>query len=644
MDRTFSKTFVACVAFALAPAGAWAQGVVALPEITVSATGIPTATGQVGSSVTVVTAQDIERQQLRTVPNVLNSIPGVYVTQTGGLGGQTAIFIRGTNSQHTKILIDGIDVSDSSTPNGAVDLAHMLTTDIERVEVLRGPQGGLYGANAIGGVISITTKKGAGPAKATATLEGGSQGTFNQSVGVSGSKDAFDYAFNVTHLRSTNIRVTPDYVLAPGVAANPNSYDNMTYSGRVGAKVNDNLTFNFVGRYIDARLLYSNDDFSLFPSSPFPTRSDYGAKTFLGRAEAVWSLFDGRFVNTAGVNLTDYRRSNQDPNATPESRYNSTRTKVDWRGNITVAPGHNLILGLEREDERADTSTFSTVLAATQFFSAERYNQAGFVEWQSQFAERLFVVANARLDDNQQFGNYSTWRVAPAFIVPGTETKLKASYGTGFKAPTLFELYGVGDFGYLGNPNLRPETSKGYDVGFEQPVLGDRLRFGVTYFHNDISNLINNVFFPANTYVNVGRAETYGYEAFVAARVTDRFRVRADYTRTTALDKVTGMDLVRRPKHKADVTLTYQATDALSVSGTVLYVGPWFDFDRQGLLFTPMPTAGFTIVNLAADYVVNPHMTVFGRVDNLFDRRYENPVGWLQPGLTVFGGVRLTQN
>lgn len=615
---------------------------VVLPQVSVSATGIATPLDQVGSSVTVITAADIERTQRRTLPDVLNNVPGLNVVQTGGPGGQTAIFMRGTNSNHIKVLLDGIDIGDPSTPNGAVDLAHIATGDIERVEVLRGPQGGLYGANSIGGVISITTKKGEGPAKARATLEGGALGTFNQSAAVSGAKDRFDYAFSVAHLRSSRIDVTPTYVLPAGQAANPNSYDNMTYSTRLGAQVTDDLRVNLIGRYADIRLKYSNDDPSTFPTTPYATRSDYGNKAFFGRAEAVYAALDGRFINTVGVNIADNKRTNKDPNANPETTNDGTRTAVNWRGQIAVAKGHTLVLGAERSTERANSQTYAIFGGAPISYSAKNGNTAGYVEMQSQFAERFFIVGNLRVDDDDMFGSHTTWRVAPAFIVPGSETKLKGSYGTAFKAPTLYELYGVGDFNYVGNPNLKPETSKGWEVGFEQPLFGDRLRFGVTYFRNDIKDLINNVFTPVNTYVNVGKAKTEGYEAFVDIKATDRLRFHADYTRTDATDEIANTELLRRPKHKANFTASYQASDALGLSASVVYVGPWMDFDRQGLWFTARDFQGYTVVNIAANYEVNKQVTVFGRVDNLFDKRYEVPVGWKAPGVGVFGGIKVS--
>ena len=197
-------------------------------SVVVSPTTVPTPTDQSASSVTVITGADIESQQYRTVPDALMAVPGLNVVQTGGPGGLTSVFIRGTNSNHVKVLIDGIDVSDPSNPNQSFDFGQLLTGDIARIEILRGPQSGLYGSDAIGGVISITTKNGDGPPKVTATVEGGSFGTFNQRAGLSGSQDNFNYVFNVQHFSSTETPVTPLNELAPGEQRINDTYDNWT--------------------------------------------------------------------------------------------------------------------------------------------------------------------------------------------------------------------------------------------------------------------------------------------------------------------------------------------------------------------------------------------------------------------------------
>jgi vitamin B12 transporter len=245
-----------------------------------------------------------------------------------------------------------------------------------------------------------------------------------------------------------------------------------------------------------------------------------------------------------------------------------------------------------------------------------------------------------RLDHNENFGEHATWRVAPAFVVPGTETRLKASVGTAFKAPSLSQRFvDFPAFGFFANRNLQPEESLGYDVGFEQPFFNKRLQIGMTYFHNDITNLIAfNDTFTSN--INIGRATTWGTESFVSLAVTEWLRLRADYTHTNAIDDATGLELLRRPKDTTSFTAAWKPTAPWSFSATVLGVSSWVDTDRFGL--TPRLTApGYTVVNLATSYKVNDYATLFGRVDNLFDLHYQDPTGFERPGLGVFVGMRL---
>jgi vitamin B12 transporter len=280
----------------------------------------------------------------------------------------------------------------------------------------------------------------------------------------------------------------------------------------------------------------------------------------------------------------------------------------------------------------------------TTDLSASNGNKAGYIELQSSFAKRLFLTANLRNDVNDAFGSHATYRIAPAVIIPFTETKLKASYGTGFKAPSLSQLYqSFPDFGFFANPDLKPEESTGYDAGFEQPLFNNRVSFGSTYFHNAITNLIVTALIPGTdsfTNANVGLATTEGTENFVAAQVTDRMTLRADYTFTRAVDASTGLQLLRRPKEKWSGTVTWHPINPLTLSATVLHVSDWVDISRDGSV-SGLIAPGYTIVNLRSDYAVSDQVKLFARVDNIFNHHYQNPTGFLAPGLGVFGGIRV---
>jgi vitamin B12 transporter len=576
----------------------------------------------------------MERDQRRTAPDALATVPGLNVVQSGGPGGQTSIFIRGTNSNHTKILIDGIDVSDPSNPNRSFDLGQLLTSDIQQIEVLRGPQSGLYGADALGGVISIITKKGEGPPRATGMIEGGSFGTFNQTAALSGSQDRFNYAFNVAHFRATDVPVTPLELLPPGQKAIGNNYDNMTYSTKLGVDVNENLTLNGVARYTDATLRFTGDTFDpvTFASFPAAAQSTQIVHQLFTRGEAVWSVLNGGITNYFGINYTNHWNYNISPGDAAPAINTGDRLKYDWHAVTQLAPYHTLIVGAEHETETLQTATVS----------AQNVNKAGYVELQSQFANRLFLTENVRQDDNDRFGEHPTFRIAPALIVPMTETKLKGSYG--FKAPTLNQLFvDFPAFFFFANPNLKPEESVGYDAGFEQPLFNNRVRFGSTYFHNDIINLIQSTFDPVtfrSSLGNIGSAKTEGTESFATAAVTDRVRVRADYTFTRTVDVTTGLELLRRPKEKWSAQVIWNPIDPLTLSATVLHTGSFIDVSRN-FSIPRLLAPGYTVVNVAADYAITDQVKIFGRIDNLFNVHYQNPTGFLQPSLGVYGGIRV---
>ena len=265
------------------------------------------------------------------------------------------------------------------------------------------------------------------------------------------------------------------------------------------------------------------------------------------------------------------------------------------------------------------------------------------IQLQSSFGERLFNAASVRYDSYDTFGSKTTFRIAPALLIPETDSKLKGSVGTGFKAPTLAELFqNFPSFNFFGNPNLRPETSIGYDLGFEQAALEKRVRFGATYFHNNIDNLIaiNNT---STSFENVGKATTYGVESFVAVTPWEPLTFRGDYTYLMAKNDILDQELLRRPKHKASLDAAWRVTEAAVLSATVVYVGPWRDVSRWGTV-TGLTANGYALVNLAGSYDLGNGVSAYARIDNLLDRRYQSPTGFLRPGLGVFAGVRLALN
>ncbi len=611
------------------------QTPVELPEVTVSAARIAQPVSETGSAVTVITSREIAETQRRSFPELLQTVPGLHVVQAGGIGGGTSIFIRGTNSNHVKVLIDGIDVSNPSSVDRTFDFGQLLTSDVERVEILRGPQSGVYGADAIGGVISITTKKGEGPPKVTASLEGGSFGTFNQTLGLSGSTSKLNYSFLIAHTRSTDIPVTPVELLPTGRRAIGNKYDNWTASSRVGAEINDQLNVNLFARYTGATLKYTGDDFSTFPAVPAEAQSAQISKQIYTRAEVLWKLFDGRLKNRFGVSYTFADTKQKSPTTifgpVDPTSYTGERIKYDWQGEIDLTHGQTLVAGLEAETEKLQQAPNNY----------QNNNRAAYVQLISKFNDIFFITSNARIDDNDRFGSHATYRIAPAIHVPGFGTILKASYGTGFKAPTLNQLFvSYPAFNFFANPNLKPETSTGFDVGFEQPLMNDKLRFGATYFQNDIKNLISsNAAFT--TYENVGKAKTYGVESFASWQALDTLKLRSDYTFTMARDEIQHQGLLRRPRHKASLQANWSPIEKLTLSGTVLGVGSFIDGNRD-FSIQRQKAPGYAIVNLAVSYEINQTITAFGRIDNLLDRRYQDPTGFLRPGLAAYAGMRAT--
>jgi vitamin B12 transporter len=595
-----------------------------LQSIVVTATRIPTPELQIASSVTVVTAAEIAARQIRTLPDLLKEVPGLNIVQSGGPGGQTSVFLRGTNSNHTKVLIDGIDVGDPSNSNASFDFGQLLTQDIQKVEVLRGPQSGLYGSDAIGGVINVITKSGSGPPQASASLEGGSFDSFNQMGHLSGSLDQFHYAATIDHLHSGATAVTPLDNLPPGQQRIDDAYDNLTASTKLGFDVTEHFDLGVVARYTDSHLHFTGDNFATFPSTPDTSQSESTTRQYYTRASAHLVSFGGVLEQTLGAAYGNIKSRDFSPDGPPTDNFGA-RVKFDWQGIVALAKNEKLVLGAEHQRD-----------SITVPISASTDINSGYAELQSNFSERLYDTLAWRFDDNDRFGSKVTYRFAPAYLIKETGTKLKGSVGTGFKAPTLSEMFqSFPDFGFFANPNLRPETSLGWDLGVDQS-LGDALILGVTYFHNDIKNLIDT---NATTYLNIGRAVTNGVESFVTYQPIQTLTFRLDYTYTQATDQTTRLELLRRPKNKESLNTNWQATDRLSLNATVLSVSSWVDTNRDGSI-PRLNAPGYTTVDMAAIYDLSSHWALTGRITNLLNRHYQNPDAFDQPTLGAFAGIK----
>lgn len=437
--------------------------------------------------------------------------------------------------------------------------------------------------------------------------------------------DGFHYVANVEHFYSGATPVTPADDLAPGEVRNDDHYNNITASTKLGYDVTDNFDLGIVARYTDTRLLFTGDNF--LTGYADTTQSQNDTLQYYTRGTAHLVLFNGFFEQTLGFGYSSISSSDASPDD-PTAYYSGDRVKIDWQGNLKFSDSEILVLGAEheRDEIRQPTSASTTI-------------DSGYAELQSNLTRDFFDTISLRYDDNDRFGDKLTYRVAPTYLIEETGTKLKASVGTGFKAPSLSELFlNYPSFGFFGNPDLKPETSIGYDVGFEQSVFADVAQFGATYFHNDIKNLIDyNASFTS--YANVGKAETDGVEAFVSYQPVKDVVLRADYTYTEANDEVLDQELLRRPKHKASLDAKWKATSALSFDADLLYVSSWVDTNRSGSI-PRLNAPGYTTVDVAANYDITDEFTVYGRVSNIFDQHYQDPDGFLRPGRGFFAGIR----
>jgi vitamin B12 transporter len=610
-------------------------------DVIATATRTDTPAAQVASSVTVVTSEEIERRQLRLVTDVLRRVPGVDVRRTGGPGATTSIFMRGGDSDHVLVLLDGVELNDPSSPSRAPILNHLTTEDIERIEVVRGPQSVLYGGDAMSGVIQIFTKRGSsGKPKIVGTGEGGSYSTARGVISVSGATDDLNYAVSGSYWSTDGFSAKS----SPGDERD--GYENYTASARLDWKLNESFSLDSMFRFTDAKVDFDGS-FSDINFSPLPNEYGHHADTqqLLARFAPKLSLFEGRWIQTLSGQFSRNERDTKSspfvfpPPPTPpppiHTQIDGNLYGLDWQNEVRVIKDHLVTLGLEGQWEEADFATFDDT----------QDNFAVYLQDQFTFLERFFGTAGFRYDNSSDFDDKVTYRFTLGASVPEIHTTFRSSYGTGYKAPSLSQLNLLA-FG--GNPNLRPEESQGADIGFETTLCDGRFVVGSTFFWSDVDNLIIGEA-PTFRNTNIDNAESLGAETTVDVEITKNVRFSGNYTYTHTEAKGfsigfllsnNGKRLLRRPTHKASMDLVWHFLDSRGeLAANLLYVGDRRDINPVDS--TATTADDYVTLNLTGRFKVNDWLSVFGRVDNVTDENYEDVLGFGTAGASAYGGIRL---
>ncbi|WP_408871977.1 TonB-dependent receptor plug domain-containing protein [Gluconacetobacter tumulicola] len=636
--------------------------------ITVSAARRPVSVDDIGSSVTIVTERQIQTQQRRGLADILERQPGLNVVQTGGVGGTTSIFMRGNNANEVKVRLDGMDVNDGSSTSGAFDAGQFVTDGMGRIEILRGPQSGLYGADAMAGVIDITTAQGQGRFTPFVRLEGGEYGTFNQVLGARGSKGRFHYNVALSHYRMDGFNNIPSYIEryygADRQQRNEgNRNDNRSANIRLGYDVTRTFDLGLTARLIQSNYhsysVYDLQSENLYGASGVREQNNKNEAIVRGTAHLV--SFNGLFDQVIGLGYmtnrnrwTETGTSYGSPLNPDPSYYRSDRLKIDWHGTFDLKRYGQFLIGAEHFHDHFNTShTASSMWDSGYENSAGMDTTAGYGQYQGNWNRILYGAANIRYDANSRYGNHVTWRVAPAIHVPGTGTIIKASAGSGFHGPSLYQLFanqvGVG-YSEKGNPSLKAEKLIGYDAGVEQKLLHERLKFGATWYDNRVRNLIQSSLSIDSSYnynysyENVAKARMYGVEAFLNWKARSDLEFNLSYTWTHARNETVHTELQQRPQHKFNFNTTWTPIRDLTFSGNILYTSGWRDLPVIGSEVCSVCAKGhgYVTIDVAANYKINRFVSVYARADNLLNRQYEEPIGYLQPGRGGYGGFTLS--
>ncbi len=608
---------------------------VAAPEvIVVTATRSETPLSQVGSSVTVIDDEEIERSQENFVSELLAQVPGVSFTRNGGVGGLTAVRIRGAEAEQTVLLIDGIKLNDPSSAGGGFNFANLLTRGIERIEVLRGPQSTLWGSQAIGGVINVITAA-PGAERFDFSFEGGSRGTAQVRSEAAGKTGRLGYVLGGGYFWTSGVSALAE---AFG-GTEPDSYRNYGANGRLTYDISDNVDVDIRGWFSAGR-----NEFDQPPRDS----ADFGkTREAIGYAGLNVRAFDGRLRNRFSAALTRTKRDNFNLTLAVPRTFDALgrNERFEYQGQADLGDGLEAVFGAETEQQ--DFRSLSPTVRnpnPTPAVGKARLNSV-YGQLQAEPLAGLTLTGGVRQDDHSRFGGATTGRVTAAFTPDQGRTVARASYGTGFKAPTLFQL--LSDFG---NTELDPERGRGWDAGIERSFAGDRVKIAATYFGRRSENLIEFVSCfrnsdvrcrarPQGFFDNIRRTKVEGLELSAAAQPLRNLLVRGHYTLTDSENASSGTatfgnQLPRRPKHTGFAELVYTSPIGLEGSVAVTRAGASFDdaLNRNRL-------DDYMLVDVRLRYQLTERLHLFGRVENVFDEVYETARRFGSLGRGAFVGA-----
>ncbi len=629
------------VAAVIGAGAAGAQEPIVLDELLVTGGRTPIGIAETGRAFTVITGEELERRGTRYVADALRQVPGVAVGRTGSVGGLTQVRLRGAEANQILVLIDGVEVAPAG--NGEVDFGSLVVADIERIEVIRGPQSALYGSNAAAGVISIVTRRGPrGRTTLRATAEGGSDGTAFASAFAGGGGQTWDAGF------SAAMRYTDGFNVATGSGDRDGERDgdrNITLNGKARWDITPDIEVGGVFRVVDRE---SDSDDQLFPfpadetsglvvdSNDVNDATDISLGVF-GRYE----MLDDALVHELGFEFTDNR---SDSLSDGESTFLSESQRFKGRyqasfGFETGEVGH-LVTGLaEIEEETNETSTG---------FDESRtlFGIAG--EYRGSF-RGLDLQTSLRNDFNDEFEDAFTYSVAASYRVAQTGTRLHGSVGRGVTNPTFFEQFGFSPDFFIGNPDLTPERTFQWDIGIEQTLLDGRLIFDATYFRGKVTDEIVSGFNEEaglTTSVNAdGESPRQGVELALTAFPLEGLSVTASYTYTLAQEGSTDRREVRRAKHLAGLDVNYAfLEDRANLNFNAAYNGDQGDFDFSTGFFPVQPIVtldSFLLLSVQGSYAVTENVELYARVENASSADYQEVLNFETQSVAGFAGVRL---